>query len=276
MKRNVIIRIVIYSLVLILLLAGLAIGLSAGMFMFNPVRSSEGNQVSSGSVAAEGIRNLDIEWASGNIMIERDDTDAISFWEIGSGDANPLVYLQNGNTLSIKYEQQNSLFGFSSTANKDLIITVPVDWMCHELSVDAASANLSVTSLTINEVDLDLASGNCTFTDSVVDELSLDCASGNIEFSGTLNTLDCDTASGSVTAVLNAVPKRIDFDGASADLDLTLPDGAGFSVSLDSVSGNFYSDFETAKQGSRYICGDGTCQIDVDGVSGDIIIRKGK
>lgn len=276
MKRNAVIRIVIYSLVIVILLGLLAAGMGARMYVFSLDLDTGKYEQGSTSIPAQQLRNIEIEWASGNITIETADTDTITFQETGGTNAEPMVYRQNGDKLTIKYQQPKVIVGFTSSARKDLVITVPQDWVCSELSVDAASADLTVSSLTIGKVELNCASGSCDLTDCTVDELNLDCASGEIYFSGSLNSLDCDAASANVTALLRNVPNSIDFDGASGDLDMTLPANSGFSVTMDSLSGNFSSDFETYRKGGRYVCGTGACEIEVDGVSGDVIIRKGE
>lgn len=275
MKRNAVIRIVIYSLVILILLGLLTTGIGMGTYAVRLSLDSGTYEQGNASVPANNVSNLEIEWASSNITIETADTDTITFQESYTTDAEPMVYQLKGNTLTIKYEQPKVLIGFTSSTRKDLTIMVPQNWVCNELSVDTASADLSVSSLIIGEVDMDCASGSCDLTNCTVDELNLDCASGEIYFDGSLKYLDCDAASANVTAVLQNVPHSVDFDTASGDLDLTLPAGSGFTVSMDSLSGKFSSDFETIHQDDRYVSGNGTCQVDVDSASGDVTIRKG-
>ena len=275
MKRNAIARIIIYSLILVILVASLICGIAAGTFAVRVDYDSEAYTLGSGEVPAREIKAIEIEWAAGSITIETADTDLISFHETGDNDADPMVYRQNGDKLTIQYQASKVFFGFSSSPSKDLVITVPKGWICSELTVDAASADLTVNNFTADEVELNMASGDSHFTDCVINELSLDCASGEVYYVGTLYTLDCDTASGKVAAVFDNIPKSINFDGASADLELTLPADAGFTVEMDALSGRFESDFETSKRNGNYISGNGACKIDVDGVSGSVTIHKG-
>lgn len=276
MKRNAIARIIIYSIVIILLLGLLSAGMGTSIYTAK-LDFDRSDYIQGGSsVPASEVKNLEIEWASGNILIETADTDTISFQELSDSDDHPMVYHTKGNTLVIKYMQPQAIFGFFSVASKDLTVTVPKDWVCGELSIDAASADVTVNFLTVGEADLDMASGDCEFNGTSINELSLDSASGEIRYNGILTAMECDTASGKVTAIFDNVPRSIDFDGASADLDLTLPADAGFSVNMDSLSGNFSSDFDTQRQGNAIVCGDRACQIEVDGASGNVTIRKRK
>ena len=137
------------------------------------------------------------------------------------------------------------------------------------------AALLEVRDLTIREVDLDTASGECLFENCALEKLDLDTASGDLRITGTLNQLDCDAASASVYAVLENVPTRIKMNSMSGDLDLTLPKDAGFTAEIDGMSSDFSSDFATSIQNGRHVCGNGSCQIQMDAMSGNAIIRKG-
>ena len=57
---------------------------------------------------------------------------------------------------------------------------------------------------------------------------------------------------------------------------LTLPADCGFSASMDSLSGNITTEFETTNVNGSYVYGDGSCIIDADTMSGNITIRKGQ
>ena len=274
MKRNAIVRIIIFSLIIVMLLGILLVGLGVGLYSFRTDTQYDAYILGGGEVLAREVREIEIEWSSGDITIQTADIDTITFQEIGSEDSDPMVYRRNGDKLIIEYQTPRIHFGFTSSGSKDLVLTVPHDWYCHNLSVDAASADLFINGLAGDELDLNMASGDCNITDCDLVDLDMDCASGEVHYVGTLNTMDCSTASGKVTAVFKNVPASIDFEGASADLELTLPENAGFTVDLESLSGSFLSEFETTRRDDQYICGDGACKIDVDGLSGSVTIRK--
>lgn len=282
MKQSAILRIVIYSVVILLLLALLLTGLGIGVFMvnFDSGNSDVSTIGSSGQVSADEIRDIEIEWAAGSITMVPGDTDQITFHEEGDIRENEqMVWRQSGDKLILQYSAKKKIWGIflgSLNSTKDLTITVPRYWNCGELHIDAASADIDATEFTADIAELDTASGQCDFIDCHFGELDVDTASGEVFYRGSLNTLDCDAASASITAVLNNVPQRIDVDTASGDVDLTLPENADFSAELDTVSGSFVTDFNTTHQGARHISGTGTCQIDMDSASGDLTIRKAK
>lgn len=275
MKRNAIARIVIYSIVIVLLVALLLAGLGAGALVFHLSFDSGNYQTGSGSVSADSVRNVKISWASGDISIRTEDTDTITFTEEGSiSDDQQMAYSLSGDTLTIRYEKSGIHIGFFKQQEKNLVITVPSDWECGTMEIEVASADLRVENLTSETLDLETASGKCDFVNCNIQNMNVDAASGDISYAGTLQTLDCDTASAQFTGVFSNVPGRMELDCASGDYDITLPENAGFRVDMDALSGKFSSDFATTHADGAYICGDGSCKIEFDGASGDITIRK--
>lgn len=275
MKRNAIARIVIYSIVIFLLVALLLAGLEAGTLAFHLSFGSGDYQTGSGSVSAGSVRNVKIEWASGDITIRTEETDAITFTEEGNfSNDQQMAYSLSGDTLTIRYKKSGIHIGFFKQPEKNLVITVPSDWECRTMEIEVASAELRVENLTSETLDLETASGKCNFINCNTQNMNVDAASGDISYTGTMQTLDCDTASAKFTGVFSNVPSRMELDCASGDYDITLPDDAGFRVDMDALSGKFSSDFATTQADGAYICGDGSCKIEFDGASGDITIRK--
>ena len=221
------------------------------------------------------IQEIEIDWLSGNIRLMPANVDRIEVSEAPVENAKyAMVCNQNGQTLKIQY-CQDTLFGDwkNLKLSKDLTILVPMDWEGRALKVDAASAGLYVQDLTLREVELDTASGASQFDRCTVDALDIDTASGDIRFSGSLNKLDCDSASAGIYAELDNVPSEMDMDTASGAVELVLPKDAGFSVKMDTMSGKFDSDFSTTLKNGRYVSGDGACRIDMSSMSGKVTIR---
>ena len=232
------------------------------------------------SPITETIREIEIEWVAGSITIEPADVERITVKETMASDpAYTMVCRTGQNKLSIRFCEENQFkWGFGSVfgeeLSKNLIIRVPKNYQLDSLEVDAASANMTVKNMAIREVEFSGASGVANFENCVVDEMDIDTASGDVTFTGTMKKLDCDAASASVRAVLDNEPTHIDMDSMSGDLDLTLPDYAGFTVRMDAASSDFYSDFDTTVRNDNYVCGDGSCRINMDAMSGDVYIRK--
>lgn len=293
MKRNAIIRIILWSLVIVLLLGVLAsvmVGWNLGKVQQSRSPVEDVIEVpleTQYSIVYDGkntfspieISELEIEWVAGEILILSGDTDEIIVKEDGVTDEKyAMVLKHSGDTLKIQFCEEGvaSYFGVNtrSDLSKDLTITVPQDWELETLEIDCASATVEVNDMIIREVEFDGASGACEFENCTVEEMDIDTVSGDVRFIGNLKILDCDAASASIYAVLANTPSRLDIDTMSGDLDITLPGDAGFTLAMDAMRSDFTSDFETTIKNGNHVCGDGRCRINVDALSGDVIIRK--
>ena len=222
------------------------------------------------------VRNLEIDWAAGSVTIVPSNVGRITISETPvDRPEEALAYTLHGDTLRIRYYEKKTNPTFNHRHSKDLTILVPRDFVLNALSVDTASADLSVTDMSIGEADVDGASGRCRFENCQLGSLSVDTVSGDVFVSGTATELDLDCVSSAIQAQLTNVPNEISSDTTSGSLELTLPKDAGFTLELETIGGNFRSDFNTTKNGSIYRCGDGRCEIEVDSVSGGVTIRKG-
>jgi len=293
MKTNAIVRIVILSIVFIVLLGILLAGIGLKGFLerkdtnvrweaSHSPSASDGEQMSEMYTTSSQIREIEIQWVLGTITIEAGDVDQVVYQETPVSDSRyRMVTKASSDELKIQYCSENaglsfSMFGTEINVVKDLTITVPKDMTLESLEIEAASAEVIIRGLTIDEVSLDTASGKCELEGCRIGELDVDTASGDIRFNGSLNELDFDAASAEFEGCFDNTPRRIKMDSMSGDIDITLPSDAGFTVSMDAMSSGITSDFETVIRNGDYICGNGYCQIEYSGMSGDITIRKGE
>ena len=284
MKTNAIIRIVFFSLTILILL-GILLGVIAfDMFLFDTNTHSDRidhveEKIDMYNVTSD-IRNIEIDWVTGSITFQKDQNARdISIRELSADNSKyHMVLKQSGQTMKIKYCDQASInftFGTHIDISKDLVIIVPANWDCNSLEIDTAAADVVLNDLTIHEFDFDGASGICKMNNCSIGKLDIDTASGNVYFSGTLETLDCDAASADYDIEVFNIPRSIKIDGLSGDLKLTLPPDAGFTCNLDSMNGSFDTDFSYRMHSDAYICGNGDCKIKVSAMSGAVIILKG-
>ena len=279
MKKSIIARIVVYS-VLILVLGGLLIGgLTMGgipLFFFGDDNySGEQTEAHEGAVSAADVRDLDISWASGSVTIVPGDTDRIRFSETGDSSQVMVWHVSDG---ALVIDFSDSPFGFRpGKAKKDLTVTVPRDWVADEIEIDAASTDLKVSDLTFNELNVDGASNDAEVLGCTAREISLDGASNKLHFEGSLRKLDSDGASNKITlAVVNHM-EEIELDGVSSDLHLTAPADFGFTVDADGLSFDLETDFNVTRQSKNHaVAGDGRCLISVDGVSTSLEILQSR
>lgn len=283
MKTNALVRIVIYSLVIILLLGILMAGIGWNLFSFRraSIRTdSSSTEVSEPDSAApenivlspEGLRSIKIDWAAGSIVLEPTDGSQIQLYESAPQGSEPMEVKQSGSELKIAFSKSPGNLGKS--LKKDLHIALPRDWECSKLEVDAASAAVSLRELNCGEVDINTASGRCDMTDCKIGSIDMESASGDLCFSGQLEELDFEGVSARADISVFNTPSRIEMESVSGDVTLTLPRDCGFRVKRDSISGGFQCDFETTKEDGCHVYGDGSCRIDVSGVSSRLTIHS--
>ena len=287
MKSNAIVRIIIYSL-LIFILIGILGGVLEDTLAFRngriqkddaPVPTESAMEIKQLDFPAQ-IQNIEIDWVAGSIAIHPSDSlDHIVVCEFYNDSTIPeMICHQSGQTLKIEFTEDHEkfhLFGNNTSIRKDLTIRVPKSWMCNNLEMDVAASTVTVQNLTIMEVDFDGASGNLILDNCNVEELDIDTASGDVEFTGTLNSLDFDAASAKFYGEFYNCPRNLKLDSMSGDLEVVLPENAGFELKMEAMSSSFDTDFSVSKYDNAYVCGDGACKINVSAMSGDVNIRKG-
>lgn len=258
MKSNAIIRIALYAILALVLTGILVTGILAGSFMVR-FDSESGTVVEhEASVAAADVRNIEIDWAAGSVEFVVADTDQITFREISSEDSKyEMTYTLSGDTLKLSYGRNGITIGFGNYnfPSKDLVITVPRDWVCGELQIDGASLTIDIQDLTVVTLDLD-------------------CASCDVFFTGSLEELEADGASTNITLSCTNRISRISMDGASCDLELTLPEDCGFTLSMDGLSCDLHTQLPCSAINGQTVYGDGYSKINVDGLSCDVTIKE--
>lgn len=283
MKSNAIIRIILFSLAIFVLL-----GIMLGVLVFDAYRFDTTERYRQIETLEQidvhninpNIQNIEIDWVAGSITFQNDsNASSISVGEFSPVESKyKMVLKQAGQTLKIQYANDDSIkfrFGENIDLKKDLVITVPMDWECNSLEIDSAAAEVTLNDMVIREFDFDGASGSCRMNNCKIGELDMDTASGDIHYSGTLESLDCDSVSADCHIEVANTPRSIRIDGLSGDLTLVLPEDAGFTCELDAMSSSFDTDFDFRTYDDRYICGNGDCHIKVGAMSGDISILKG-
>ena len=279
-------RLIIWSVVAVVLILVFAITMTMYLsgtgldFLQLPIVSFGSNYSSynagNGSTDKE-IRNLDIDWASGEVhIIASESAEQISFEESYDGNEDArLRWVVDGETLKIRFRARNSLISFGSL-NKKLTVTIPASLAQHldKVKIGTASAEVNVSGLQAEILDVDTASGRLEL-DGTYGELSVDTASGSVTFAGSCRKINIDTASGRIRLTPGDLWEDIDIDTASGNIELWLLESEkGFSVDYDKASGKFSCDFPVLLSGKIYKIGEGAGRINVDSASGNLKIYK--
>ncbi|MGC2872488.1 DUF4097 family beta strand repeat-containing protein [Ihubacter sp. mB4P-1] len=220
----------------------------------------------------DGIRDLSIDWISGDIKIIEYGGKDILVKESSNDkitEKSSLVYRVKDGELYIScwHEKYTNLFNGldESKANKDLVIKIPKELAndIKDLEIDAVSSELTVSGLTIKEFSIDTVSGNTTVRQSKINEIEINAVSGNSE----LFLLNC--------------PKSFESDTTSGDVTLHLPHHSSFQFEFDSISGRSKVEgFDTISQDEddnycEYLVGKKPfSDFTADTISGDFTIIK--
>ena len=240
------------------------------------------------------IKNLEIDWVSGNVKIIRGEGENITFSESDSGgiDADDKLYYEvNGDTLKIECCRSGKVqIGIninSGCGGKELVVNVP--YALGDLTVDTTSADVDIDGLVIHgkmyvsttsgvcsavnmdssDVVLDSTSGDLCFVGTCSD-FSAESTSGRVVFTGFARELEADTTSGEVRFILNATPAELSAETVSGEVSMYLPPDASFELEFDSVSGSFNCEYPVSMRDGAYYAGTGGAEIDVDTTSGDL------
>lgn len=279
MKQNAIFRMILFVFLTLVLVGVLVAGIAMKKYQAPGIvvrESFDAPVVSGHRFSAGEIDRLKIAWAAGKIVLVPTEGDEISVTEELLDGDKTMVLKKDGSTLYVEFCEDGIALNFgSNNLKKNLYIAVPQDWECRELEIDAASATVQAERLTIEEVESSTASGSHTFTECTVGKLKMETVSGNLDFTGSLDKLDFNGVSAQVNLVVSNQPKSIKLESVSGDLNLTLPEGCGFTLDKDTVSGRVSSELETVEKNGKIVHGDGSCEIEVEGVSSSVHIRKG-
>lgn len=283
MKKSAIIRIILFAVTIAILLSIMIAGIVMNGLQFHFANFGiQGGTVSSeGSVDADQIRQLQVEWISGSVTIQTGDTDTITFRETGASDEkDTMVWKQSGEKLQIQYQKPRVWFGLSfgmdGSEEKDLVITVPTDWNARDVKITSVSAEVSASGITADTLALENVSAQCDLTDCTVKKLEVQTVSGAVDVTGTVTDIDVETVSADCTLTLAYGTSQIELESVSGDLILYLPSSQGFTVELDAVSGEISTAFPTTVNDGTHTHADGSCKIDASSVSGNISIQRNK
>ena len=289
----------IIALLILFALAGSLSGCGRGLFGLdlgfgNSFVYDHAGKYTAGDGEIDGtVKKLDIDWQSGSVSVVAGNGDSVLIREAAGGKIDKDMRVHwwlDGTTLRVKF-CASGLKPRIYHGKKDLTVTVPETLSLSAISVDSASAEVSVLGASMDELSVDTASGairvdtDCGLeslrTDSASGEqdikvrsavsAELDAASGKISLTAdTVRNLDIDTASGDVLCRLRETPDDGSIDTASGKVAVVLPEDAAFTLKLSTASGKMNSDFAMKKSGSTYVCGSGDGRLHIDTASGAV------
>ena len=186
MKRNTIVRIIVYSLLALVLTGILVSGLLTN-FVVDIVHGEEIVVDHEAKVDSAPARSIQINWASGNVVVKAEDVDQIIIRETAEKTIKkPMTYRYQDGTLEINHSSQKVFGPFFKPQEKNLVVIVPLSWVCQELSIDGAGLEKSINGLSIADLSVDGA-GIVLNADGSVNEVNIPEGYGCVVTGGTEN-----------------------------------------------------------------------------------------
>ena len=212
------------------------------------------------SVAADGINGMTIDWISGEVLLTPYDGQDIRFVETSHENIpveRALRWGVDGSTLCIQYCAPGRYGVFPGKSIEVLVPTQLADAMA-QLTIDATSADVRVSGMSIGDVTLEGISGGIDYnggferlyaettsggiviaSDGAAQSAEVSSISGRVEVIGTIAGVRGDTTSGDVR--LNGDFDELNISTISGSIETTgtfmraKADSTSASISLESV-----------------------------------------
>lgn len=265
-KQGAVIRIIVWSVVAVLLLAVMLTGILGGFSMVkmgNYWTKGQLHEVFSTQESAANISGVNIVWHAGNVTVTQSADDQMHLKQTSYYDVSPADYNVSGGQMSIRQEAEWGIFFLGLFRHSsDLQLSLPakqyeafvlkmtsgdttVDKVsAKRIGLDMTSGDLKVVGLKTDSLDVTVTSGRLTADTVTADKLSFDVTSGNASVSGAISAVAGNTTSGNTTVVTNVLPKMLDVTMTSGDVSVTIPENDGFTLNCHKTSGNIRSDFD--------------------------------
>ncbi len=141
-----------------------------------------------------------------------------------------------------------------------------------ELHVNATSGRIALEAEEAGQVIIGATSGDIRAAVRSADSFKASSTSGSVNtIVGEGKNVKITSTSGAVTLKIARL-ENLEVETTSGSIAATLPTQPGFTARLSSVSGRIQHDLPLAKQGSDYICGDGSGKVRLSTTSGGITI----
>ena len=308
MSRDQIIKIAMVVCVVVLLCA--VIVTSTGLFGGSGISGyANAEKYTSGDTEfTDEIRNLDINWTAGKVIVAYHAGSTATLRETAKrqlSDDEKLQWWIDGDTLRVQFTKPGIRWNMPE---KELTITLPEGIELKQAAIHTTSGDIEIPAMRAELLVLDSTSGdiraaaeaknaeiNATSGDQSIrlsgeaDIVRINSTSGNISAevgkaaifevastSGgiTMKASECGEAkanstSGNIQADLKKLDK-LNIGATSGNVTVKLPEEPGFTARVDTTSGAFTCDIALTQDGSKYVCGDGSAQVNIDTTSGSV------
>jgi DUF4097 and DUF4098 domain-containing protein YvlB len=310
MSRDQIIKIGMVVLVVVLVCA--VIITSTGMFGSSGGYANAEKYTSGDTEIQEDIKKIDVTWTSGKVTVAYHTENTIGLKESAkralSGDEK-LQWWVDGDTLRVQFTKPGIRWNMPE---KELTITLPEGIRLTQANIGTTSGEIEIPEMKAEVLILDSTSGDiraCVETDKA--EVNATSGEQQLEFRGTAEQIRVNSTSGNIrveaekamlieaastsgsigiqaqecqSAKANSTSGNIDAElgkmeqlsisATSGSVTAKLPETPGFTATVDTTSGSFTYGLALAREGNKYICGDGSGSVNIDTTSGNVRIDR--
>ncbi len=222
------------------------------------------------SVEPARVREIEVDWLGGSVMVVLTDDDSLSFAEMAYQDVpeeQRLSYALDGDTLKIDFCRGGHLL--SSSPEKQLVLSIPRGLTLEKFEADTTAAAVNVTGLHTQTVDISTVSGG---VDRAAEAYEIDisttggCAAVDADF----YQLDFSAVSGSLTLTMQRAAE-VEAETTSGGVTIHLPPSSyGFALDFETVSGTPEIAFDANGGDGHWTYGDKASTLNIDTVSGNL------
>ena len=222
------------------------------------------------SVEPARVREIEVDWLGGSVMVVLTDDDSLSFAEMAYQDVpeeQRLSYALDGDTLKIDFCRSGHLL--SSSPEKQLVLSIPRGLTLEKFEADTTAAAVNVTGLHTQTVDISTVSGGVDLAAEAY-EIDISTTGGCAAVDADFYQLDFSAVSGSLNLTMQRAAE-VDAETTSGGVTIHLPPSAyGFALDFETVSGTPEIAFDANGGDGHWTYGDKASTLKIDTVSGNL------
>lgn len=216
------------------------------------------------------VREIEVDWLGGSVMVVLTDDDSLSFAEMAYQDVpeeQRLSYALDGDTLKIDFCRSGHLL--SSSPEKQLVLSIPRGLTLEKFEADTTAAAVNVTGLHTQTVDISTVSGGVDLAAEAY-EIDISTTGGCAAVDADFYQLDFSAVSGSLTLTMQRAAE-VDAETTSGGVTIHLPPSSyGFALDFETVSGTPEIAFDANGGDGHWTYGDKASTLTVDTTSGNL------
>lgn len=222
------------------------------------------------SVEPARVREIEVDWLGGSVMVVLTDDDRLSFAEMAYQDVpeeQRLSYALDGDTLKIDFCRSGHLL--SSSPEKQLVLSIPRGLTLEKFEADTTAAAVNVTGLHTQTVDISTVSGGVDLAAEAY-EIDISTTGGCAAVDADFYQLDFSAVSGSLTLTMQRAAE-VEAETTSGGVTIHLPPSSyGFALDFETVSGTPEIAFDANGGDGHWTYGDKASTLTVDTASGNL------